>query len=959
VGAICDDAANRRSLHRGVIQSLERRHSVCEGSTTLRRTLYLFLLGLLVATCLNSEASAAPPTQRAVRLASGSLLGPSGGLIALTLRDQYGKLQIFTITPDGTNRKQLTFERDNGRSDWSPDGKRIAFASKTTMTNARPWVAVMDADGSNQKLLVEGDAPDWSPDGTQIAFSSPDGQIWVMNTDGSMVRRITQSNTAKFGPSWSPDGQEMAFILIKNPGSPTDFQPEIGIMSSDGTNERILTTEDRINANGSGTVCETANDANAPAWSPVDNRIAFWSGIEGQYGQIWVINSDGTGSKQLTEDCSHRNSDDPSWSPDGKRILFSTGRSGRNELWVMDADGSMEARISEIDAFPFPGRATWQPTKVPRRRAARRSASGTLLGPSRPVRVSPVPDRAAIVYHRQGFFFVMDENGANESQITFDEPRTWEHVALSFDRRFAVANEQLPNPSGEPGGFSRLWIFDLQAATVAQLVPGFVTAGNGGVDWDGDGFIYFAAKQTNPVSNPRTPEDFRANAGANDIYRIRYDGTGLQRLLNTPMAGEADVSISEDGSLIAYVAQPLDVSPARTEIWVMRADGTNHRLVFAAGEVRLASAHDPETSPDNLKIVFSIVNSEVPPNFPQNPDANTAHDIWQMNLDGSGATRLTRPGPISIAPDWKGDSILYLDISESDRYAGLSLVRPDESGQAPQRIRPDANIAKWIPGTTDFSNPERVTIRGYFSDAMEPFLTRDGRYLLFNNSNAPGTDTNLHYAERVDDLTFDYRGEISGANTAALDAVPTLDAMGNIYFVSTRSYSQTLSTIYRGRFESGIVTEVELVPGISKGIPGAINFDVEVSADGGTLYFVDGVFSGGPVPQSADLFMAVRDGARFNRLSPDLLAGINTAALEYAACISADQRELFFTRVDRGDPAIYRSTRNDPAQPWSLPTLVQAITGFVEAPTLSSDGRSLYYHALRDSRFVIERVTRP
>ena len=270
---------------------------------------------------------------------------------------------------------------------------------------------------------------------------------------------------------------------------------------------------------------------------------------------------------------------------------------------------------------------------------------------------------------------------------------------------------------------------------------------------------------------------------------------------------------------------------------------------------------------------------------------------------------------------------------------------------------PDASAAQRRRAVRS-AGPERVTIRGYSSDAMEPFLTRDGRYLLFNNSNDPGTDTNLHYAERVDDLTFEYRGEISGVNTAALDAVPTVDAIGNIYFVSTRSYSETLSTIYRGRFESGRVTGIELVPGISRAIPGAVNFDVEVSADGRTLYLVDGVFTGGPVPQSADLVMAVRDGEHFSRLSPDLLANINTGALEYAACISADQLELFFTRIDRGDPAIFRSTRNDPAQPWSLPQPVQAITGFVEAPTLSPDGRSLYYHARRDSRFVIERVTR-
>lgn len=204
--------------------------------------------------------------------AAVDLPGPvRNGLIALPLRDDNSRLQIITIEPDGTNKKQLTFEGQNGRPDWSPDGRKITFAS---IRNERAWVAVMDADGSNQRLLTEGAAPDWSADGNQIAFSRPDGQIWLMNADGSNPRPITHSSTAKFGPSWSPDGKQMVFILIKNPGSPTDPQPEIGIMNSDGTNERILTTEDRINirveTNGDTTVLETAYDANAPSWSPVD-----------------------------------------------------------------------------------------------------------------------------------------------------------------------------------------------------------------------------------------------------------------------------------------------------------------------------------------------------------------------------------------------------------------------------------------------------------------------------------------------------------------------------------------------------------------------------------------------------------------------------------------------------------------------------------------------------------------
>lgn len=283
------------------------------------------------------------------------------GLIAFTLRDENRRLQIFTITLEGSQRKQLTFEGDNGRPAWSPDGSKIVFAS---IRNGKPWVGVMDADGSNQKLLREGRAPDWSRDGRQIAFSRLDGQIWVMNADGSNIRQVTHSSTFKSGPSWSPDGTQMVFILTRNPGSPTDPQPQIGIMNSDGTNERILTKEDRNNVcrgpDGREDFLATAHDANAPAWSPKDNRIAMWSGIERRYGQIWLINSDGTGSRQLTKECSRRNNDDPSWSPDAKKMLFSTGRSGRNELWVIDPDGSNEKRVSEIDAYPFPGRASWQ-----------------------------------------------------------------------------------------------------------------------------------------------------------------------------------------------------------------------------------------------------------------------------------------------------------------------------------------------------------------------------------------------------------------------------------------------------------------------------------------------------------------------------------------------------------------------------------------------------------------------
>jgi hypothetical protein len=266
------------------------------------------------------------------------------------------------------------------------------------------------------------------------------------------------------------------------------------------------------------------------------------------------------------------------------------------------------------------------------------------------------------------------------------------------------------------------------------------------------------------------------------------------------------------------------------------------------------------------------------------------------------------------------------------------------------------------PGYDAFQHPERVTLQGYDGDAMEPFVTRDGRYLLFNDSNDPRANTNLHYAERVHDLLFDYRGEVRGANSSALDGVPSMDHDGNFYFVSTRRYQETLSTLYRGRWHQGRVLGVALLEGVSEKLPGAVNFDAEISANGLRLYFVDGLFGGGPLPRTADLAVAVNDGNAFRRVArlDGLFARINTDKLEYAPATSVDELELFFTRLDvtTNEIGIYRATRRGVTRPFEAPQRVSAITGFAEAPTLSPDGRSLYYHRKEANRYVINRVTR-
>ena len=266
------------------------------------------------------------------------------------------------------------------------------------------------------------------------------------------------------------------------------------------------------------------------------------------------------------------------------------------------------------------------------------------------------------------------------------------------------------------------------------------------------------------------------------------------------------------------------------------------------------------------------------------------------------------------------------------------------------------------PATDAFVASECVEILGYDGDAMEPFIEPTHGDLLFNNRNSPPEKTDLHWARRIDDGRFQYVGPIAGANSTALDGVPSIDGSGGIYWVSTRSYEQTLSTLYSGRWSDGVVTQIALVRGVSSQRPGFVNFDAEISRDGDSLYYVEGHFSGGAVPDSADIEIAHRSGDGFVRdaASDAMLASVNTAALEYAPAISADRRELFFTRLDlhAHTIAIYRATRSGAGQPFGTAERVAAANGFVEAPALSPDGRVLYFHRLDSGRYHICRAAR-
>ncbi len=259
------------------------------------------------------------------------------------------------------------------------------------------------------------------------------------------------------------------------------------------------------------------------------------------------------------------------------------------------------------------------------------------------------------------------------------------------------------------------------------------------------------------------------------------------------------------------------------------------------------------------------------------------------------------------------------------------------------------------PRCPRFGEAVPVTIEGYDGDAMEPFLSRDGRWLFFNSLN-DGVTTSIYYAGRVSDTLFRFEGPVEGVNGLPphLDAVPSMDLQGHFYFITTRGYPDTLRTLRSGIFTAGKVEGVHVVPGdFYKLIPGWLIMGAEIGREGKYLTYTQARFRQGPVPEEAFLGMARWEDTLFCELpeAGGLLARVNDpACLVYGVAVDATRRELYFTRLRKGDTVteICVAVRDGEDEPFGEPcVLVQG--AMAEAPTLSDDGRLLYFHR-RDAR---------
>lgn len=254
----------------------------------------------------------------------------------------------------------------------------------------------------------------------------------------------------------------------------------------------------------------------------------------------------------------------------------------------------------------------------------------------------------------------------------------------------------------------------------------------------------------------------------------------------------------------------------------------------------------------------------------------------------------------------------------------------------------------------------KVTITGLTFDAMEPFISLDGNTLFFNSLNSGG-NTNLYYANKINDSTFTYVGLVGGCydpSPSHLDAVASLDSINNFYWTSLRS----IPNLYRGVYLAGNVSSISKVYGTCNILtPGWIIMDASINFQGNLLYYSNGYF--GPtytecvgVPCEAKLGVAQKiDDSTFNKTiySDAIFSNINdTNYLVYAPQITKDGLELYYTRLMEGgyDAEICVSVRNTVLDTFSLPMVIYSSYGyFPEAATTTTDKQKIYYHKKNNS----------
>lgn len=264
-------------------------------------------------------------------------VSPQGDVIAF-VSNRDGNYDIYISTVDGAKNLRITnTPAPESAPAWTRDG-RLVF---TTWADNKSTVYAASEHNPTPSIIgtASGKQPSISPDGTKLLYSKgqfPSLLIAESALDGSNERELNKTPSSQFNAGYSPDQKQIAFARMDSMR-----QLQVWVMNADGSGERQLTrfkTDD--------------GSPQWPAWSPDGTRLAIQSGTYNRNApaentaHIWIIDVKSGAATRLNPHDEPYLDETPSWFPDGKRIAFQSNRSGRMEIWVMNVDGTGSVQVT-------------------------------------------------------------------------------------------------------------------------------------------------------------------------------------------------------------------------------------------------------------------------------------------------------------------------------------------------------------------------------------------------------------------------------------------------------------------------------------------------------------------------------------------------------------------------------------------------------------------------------------
>jgi TolB protein len=292
-----------------------------------------------------------------------AIWSPDGRYLSYQSIDRAGEAASRTYIYDFANDLTPELTRAFYIYDWSPDGQFLLTVRRESMEDDGE-IYLLRPDESETVLLTDNEvddySPSWSPDGNQIAYLSgfPDASLMVMTADGTEMRVLVDEPliNREVRLAWSPDSQTIAFVVNGEMVAP-DQTSEIYLVNADGTGLRQLTDSGNVVLN--------------PRWSPEGGQIVFYGYEPGAFASdappnnrtdIFIMNADGSDLMNLTS--SYGLDYHPSWSPDGEWIAFASTRASPG-IFIMRPDGSDVRMVTNELPFAEGGRDITDPVWRP------------------------------------------------------------------------------------------------------------------------------------------------------------------------------------------------------------------------------------------------------------------------------------------------------------------------------------------------------------------------------------------------------------------------------------------------------------------------------------------------------------------------------------------------------------------------------------------------------------------